>query len=80
MVNHDIGEDKAAAGNPGRCYGTYSDLLKKYSENRHQVSSEGGTGERLCGTKEIISALKDIRLYSWCSSKDYIITQISELR
>lgn len=32
VVNRDIGEDKAAAGNPARPYGNYSDLAKKYAE------------------------------------------------
>lgn len=32
IVNRDIGEDKAVAGNPARPYGTYSDLLNKYRD------------------------------------------------
>ena len=32
VVNRDIGEDKAAAGNPARPYGSYSELLQKYTE------------------------------------------------
>lgn len=32
VVNRDIGEGKAAAGNPARPYATYSDLLQKYRE------------------------------------------------
>lgn len=32
VVNRDIGEGKAAAGNPARPYGNYSDLLRKYRE------------------------------------------------
>lgn len=32
VVNRNIGEGQAAAGNPARPYGTYADLLKKYTE------------------------------------------------
>ena len=32
VVNRDIGEGKAAAGNPARPYGNYVDLLKKYAD------------------------------------------------
>lgn len=31
VVNRDIGEDKAAAGNPARPYGSYSELVEKYA-------------------------------------------------
>lgn len=32
VVNRDIGEDRAAAGNPARPYGSYSELIQKYTE------------------------------------------------
>jgi len=32
VVNRDIGQGKAAAGNPARPYGDYNDILKKYRE------------------------------------------------
>lgn len=32
VVNKDIGENQAVAGNPARAYGTFSDLLNKYCE------------------------------------------------
>jgi len=32
IVNRDIGEDKAVAGNPARPYGTYTDLINKYRD------------------------------------------------
>lgn len=33
VVNRDIGEDKIAAGNPARPYGSYSELIEKYRES-----------------------------------------------
>ncbi len=33
VVNRDIGENKIAAGNPARPYGSYSDLIEKYRES-----------------------------------------------
>lgn len=32
VVNRDIGEERAAAGNPARPYGKYSELISKYKE------------------------------------------------
>lgn len=43
VVNRDIGEDKVAAGNPARPYGSYSDLIEKYRESvspKHVIYKE----------------------------------------
>jgi len=86
MVNRDIGEDKAAAGNPARPYGTFSDLLKKYRELASSgiVFNEEDVEKGVVTTREINTTLKDNprAFIRGVPSKDpyYINTDMEELR
>jgi acetyltransferase-like isoleucine patch superfamily enzyme len=86
MVNRDIGEDKAAAGNPARPYGTFSDLLAKYRQNAKSgtIFKEEDFEKGVVTAEKMILALRDLREVFICGvpSKDpyYINTDMNEIR
>lgn len=86
VVNRDIPEDKAAAGNPARPYGSYSEILQKYTEIAraslvfHKIDFETGR----VGISDLCDAVaKDgITFVSGVPTKDpyYVNADMEQLR
>lgn len=84
VVNRDIPEDKAAAGNPARPYGSYSELLQKYievakaSQIFHKIDFEDGK----ISVNDILAAVRkdSIAFVSGVPTKDpYYVNADMEL-
>lgn len=86
VVNRDIGEDKAAAGNPARPYGSYSEILQKYSEvaQASQVFNKIDFENGKISVKDILDAIQkdSIAFVSGIPTKDpyYVNTDMDILR
>lgn len=86
VVNRDIGEDKAAAGNPARPYGNYSDLLIKTSKTAENCSifNKIAFENNEVGNEDIKGAIeKDgIAFVSGVPRQDpyYVNTDMAEMR
>jgi carbonic anhydrase/acetyltransferase-like protein (isoleucine patch superfamily) len=64
VVNRDVGEDRAVAGNPARPYGTYSDLLMKYRKiaNSGLVFNRKSIEQGTVTTDDLARALEKDRI------------------
>lgn len=86
VVNRDIGEDKAAAGNPARPYGSYSKLIEKSAERAmsseifNKIEFEKGN----IGIEKLQKSIEDfgVAFVSGVPQKDpyYINTDIDDMR